>query len=160
MLECFAFADNLYDIDAVTGKRKIDTLAEMYLKANQKECSKKHALLKKLGDTSLYISGFFSDSLKKKVVDIDYYINMGESAYSTLATSSSNQVSVEVFGTIAKQFVKFVDVLSYISQKTMLQTNADLLRLYDRYILTGSELARDQLIQSGFNLNKKTKKSQ
>src|SRR3990167_2788887 len=36
---------------------------------------------KQLGDHSLYISGFFSESLNRKIIDIDYYINMGRIAY-------------------------------------------------------------------------------
>ncbi|HEY4500497.1 MAG TPA: hypothetical protein VJH25_01765, partial [Candidatus Paceibacterota bacterium] len=31
-------------------------------------------ILKEVGDFALYISGFFADSLNRKVVDIDYYI--------------------------------------------------------------------------------------
>src|SRR5262245_52661987 len=37
--------------------------------------------LKDIGDTSLYLSGFFADHLTRKLVDVDYYIAMGGSAY-------------------------------------------------------------------------------
>ena len=84
LLDHYAFADNLYNLDTKTGKRSMDTLAEMYLKAQQSELPQKKALLKRLGDTSLYISGFFGDSLKKKIVDLDYYIDLGGTAYASL----------------------------------------------------------------------------
>src|SRR5215470_3115468 len=41
--------------------------------------------LKEIGDTSLYVSGFFADSLTRRLVDVDYYMAMGGSAYSQLA---------------------------------------------------------------------------
>ena len=50
-------------------------------------------LLKKLGDRSLYISGFFADSLQRKVVDVDYYAEMGGVAYGALADSAVEEVS-------------------------------------------------------------------
>jgi hypothetical protein len=37
--------------------------------------------LRKVGDLSLFISGFFSDSLARSLVDVDYYIQLGECAY-------------------------------------------------------------------------------
>src|SRR6516225_2434594 len=40
--------------------------------------------LKDVGDKSLYVSGFFADSLQRKLVDVDYYIQMGGSAYGQL----------------------------------------------------------------------------
>ena len=35
--------------------------------------------LRSIGDTSLYVSGFWSDSLADRAVDVDYYIEMGGS---------------------------------------------------------------------------------
>lgn len=87
--------------------------------------------------------------MKKKIIDIDYYIEMGETAYSQLASVERDQLKSKVYEEYASKFCKFVDVLTYISQKWMVQTNADLLRLYDRYLNTGSDLARDQLIERG-----------
>jgi hypothetical protein len=149
LLDHFCFTDNLFDLDEVTGKRKLETLAEMYLQANQKDNPNKQKSLRKLGDTSLYISGFFSDSLKKKIIDLDYYIEMGERAYGTLAHISTDDISVRVYTEFSQKFINFVDVLTYISQKSMANSNEDLLRLYDRYITTGSSLAREQLLERG-----------
>src|SRR5262245_64937587 len=35
------------------------------------------ASLKQIGDLSLFVSGFFSDSLNRSLVDVDYYASMG-----------------------------------------------------------------------------------
>src|SRR4029453_11179807 len=41
--------------------------------------------LKEVGDTSLYMSGFFAEALERKLGDLDYYISMGGAAYRQLA---------------------------------------------------------------------------
>lgn len=125
------------------------TLAELFLKSFHAEKSLQMDLWKKLGDTSLYISGFFGDSLRRKVIDIDYYVDIGGMAYANLASQVSDDLQSQVFREFSSRFVEFVDVLTYISQNTMIQTNQDLLRLYERYIATGSELAKDQLVEKG-----------
>jgi Mor family transcriptional regulator len=125
------------------------TLAEMLMRAQQAERTVRVELLRKLGDTSLYISGFFGDSLKRKIVDIDYYASMGGMAYGSLSKEVDNTQQAEIFEEFSERFLDFVDVLTYVSQITSVQTNQDVLRLYDRYLSTGSELAREQLTELG-----------
>lgn len=151
LLEHYMFTENLFEKDKEDGKHKKQTLAELYLTAQQAEQppEKRISLLKKLGDTSLYISGFFSDSLKRKIIDIDYYINMGGTAYGTLAVTTNEDMNSKIFEEFSEKFVDFVDVLTIISQESALSSNKDLLRLYERYMLTGSELAREQLEKQG-----------
>lgn len=138
LLEHFMFAENL----------NRGTLAETYLKAQSSPLPVKVDLLKKLGDSSLYISGFFGDSLARKVVDIDYYVGMGGVAYGTLS-STTNGDAAKMYGEFSSRFAAFVDVLTYISQDSLVQSNKDLLRLYDRYLATGSRLAEEQLMEKG-----------
>lgn len=149
LLEHYLLADNLFETSEETGKRKNGTLAEMYLKAHQAVPAVRVDLLKKLGDTSLYISGFFGDSLKKKIVDIDYYAQMGGVAYATLADEESESIYSPVYKDFSVRFMEYVDVLTYISQQSLIHSHEDLLRLYDRYVTTGSKLAEEQLIEKG-----------
>src|SRR5688500_5964325 len=41
--------------------------------------------LREVGDTSLFVSGFWADSFSKRTVDVEYYIGLGGSAYGELA---------------------------------------------------------------------------
>ncbi len=125
------------------------TFAEMLLRAAQAEKNVRMELLKKLGDTSLYISGFFGDSLKRKIIDIDYYANIGGMAYGSLASDAEESMQSEVFKIFSNRFLDFVDVLTYVSQSSAIQSNQDVLRIYEKYILTGSPLAKEQLIEMG-----------
>ncbi len=149
LLEHFMFSSNLFPTDDETGRVKRETLAEMYLKAQNAPAPVRADLLKKLGDSSLYISGFFGDSLSRKVVDIDYYVGMGGVAYGSLSRSASDEQSSQMFEEFSVRFAEFVDVLTYISQESLVQTNEDLLKLYDRYLATGSKLAEEQLVEKG-----------
>lgn len=149
LLEHFMISSNLLE--------KRDTLAELYLRAQNSPSPLRIDMLKKLGDSSLYISGFFGDSLNRKVVDIDYYVDMGGVAYAALAHSAADENSSQMFNEFSLRFTEFVDVLTCISQEAMIQTNEDLLKLYDRYIATGSRLAEGQLVEKGL-LNADTQK--
>lgn len=149
VLEHYMFANNLFPVDDETGKRRRETLAELFLRAQNSAPSVRLDLLKQLGDTSLYISGFFGDSLTRQVVDLDYYKDMGGVAYASLAKASTDELLSRVYGEFSERFATFVDVLTLISQEAMVQTNGDLLRLYNRYLMTGSRLAEEQLMERG-----------
>jgi hypothetical protein len=149
LLEHFVSVDNLFADDQAEGTKSQTPLAEMLLKAVQSPVHMRVELLKKLGDTSLYISGFFGDSLARKIVDIDYYAGMGGTAYQNLSTVVREESSKLIFNELSMRFLDFVEVLTFISTKSLVHSNQNLLRLYDRYVTTGSKLAREQLLEQG-----------
>ncbi len=104
--------------------------------------------LRNLGDFSLFTSGFFGDSLLRRVADVDYYVSMGEYAYGSLGRRDEDAFG-EVFTELARKFVGFVDVLSDVSEHTAFTSNADLLRIYDRWIRTGSRREEHRLLERG-----------
>lgn len=148
LLQFYMFAKNLFGDDE-SGRARRETLAEMYMTAQSQPINRRIEILKKLGDTSLYISGFFGDSLNRKLVDIDYYAEMGGAAYGSLSSITSDENLSVVYSGFSNRFLQFVDALTYISQRSQIQTNEDLLRLYDRYVSTGSRLAEEQLRERG-----------
>src|SRR5689334_19349138 len=60
--------------------------------------------LRQIGDMSLFVSGFFSDSLRRKVVDVDYYVTIGGYAYGALSRYETDTLS-PVFAELARNFV-------------------------------------------------------
>jgi len=106
------------------------------------------ARLRSLGDVSLFVSGFFSDRLRRKVVDVDYYVMMGEYAYGSLSRQDAGALT-EVFGELARNFVGFVDVITEVSDRSALTSNADLLRLYEKWLRTGSRRDGQLLAERG-----------
>jgi hypothetical protein len=104
--------------------------------------------LRQLGDFSLFVSGFFSDSLQRRAVDVDYYVSMGEYAYSSLSRRDADTL-VEVFRELAGKFVGFMEVLSDVSERTAVSSSGDVLRLYEKWLRTGSPRTGQQLIDRG-----------
>ena len=104
--------------------------------------------LRQVGDLSLFISGFFADSLNRRLVDVDYYIQLGACAYGSLARNG-DAVLGDVFDELAGKFPAFVDVLSEISERTAATSNSDLLRLYEKWMRTGSRRTGDILVSKG-----------
>lgn len=126
-----------------------ETFAELYLTALSLEEPKNKEFMKILADRALYLSGFFGDSLQKQTVDLEYYMSIGSSAYSNLATWTKEDTLADVYDMLSKKFIHYVNLLSYISEKSSIQTNHDILKLYERYLQTGSSLAKQKLNQLG-----------
>ncbi len=112
----------------------------------------RRARLRNLADFSLFMSGFYSDSLRRRAVDVDYYVSMGGFAYSSLARRDTDAFG-EVYGELSRRFVPFMDVLSDISERTGQTSAHDVLRLYERWLRTGSQRAADQLVDKGIPPN-------
>lgn len=105
--------------------------------------------LRQIGDHSLFISGFFSDSLRRRLVDVDYYVSIGGMAYTALSRHEADAFS-PVFAELATKFVGFVDVLSEVSERTgCAASNADLLGLYEKWLGTGSARNGQRLLERG-----------
>src|SRR5262249_18692392 len=98
---------------------------------------RQRAGLREVGDASLFISGFFSDSLNRGVVDVDYYVTIGGYAYNALSRVERDTCS-PVFAELAAKFLGFVDVLSEVSERSACASNGEILRLYERWLRTGS----------------------
>ena len=108
--------------------------------------------LQRLGDVSLFIAGFFSQSFARKLIDIDYHIAMGGRAYSTLAEGLSrtrSRVLGQVFAELADKFQPMVDALIDISETSYKHSDKDILRLYEVWLKTGSKRSLDILKRLG-----------
>jgi hypothetical protein len=109
---------------------------------------RQRAALREIGDLSLFVSGFFSDSLRRKLVDVDYYATIGGYAYNALSHHETDTFS-PVFAELGGKFVTFVDVLSEVSERTTCSSNADLLRLYEKWLKTRSRRSGELLVERG-----------
>jgi hypothetical protein len=106
------------------------------------------ARLRNLGDFSLFMSGFFSDSLRRRAVDIDYYVSMGEYAYGSLSRRDADAFG-EVFSELARKFVPYMDVLADVSDHSGVRSSTDVLRLYEKWLRTGSPRDGQRLADRG-----------
>jgi hypothetical protein len=109
--------------------------------------SRRHAL-RVLGDVSLFVAGFFPDSLNRRLVDVDYYATLGGYAYGSLSRFERDTFA-PVFAELASSFLNFVDVLSEVSERCAMSTNTDLLRIYEKWLRTGSRRDGQLLVERG-----------
>lgn len=134
--------------------RGLKPLALMLADAAQAEsAAERNFSLQRIGDIALFIAGFFADSLANRVVDIDYYIYMGENAYGSLSDEIRGTLRGEAFAGIYRELaVKFqvlVDVLHEIRDGARQGSDVDLLRTYEVWLRTGSRRAAALLRQEG-----------
>ena len=116
--------------------------------------------LRQVGDTSLFVSGFFPDSLNRSMVDVDYYIGMGEIAYGHLSRMLRPKAGAlhDVFLELSDKFERFVRVLSEVSQDADDPTGSSVsvLRLYEKYLKTGSRTVLEKLRRRGLLVERGT----
>ena len=148
LLTMFSRADALYE-KTPEGLR-IKPLAHMLAEALEApSASGRQRALQRLGDVSLFIAGFFA----RKMIDIDYHIAMGGNAYSSLAdTMQRTPAGRTIAGTyaqLAQKFQPLVDALNEVSEMSYVHTDADILRLYEIWMKTGSRRAHGLLSRLG-----------
>jgi hypothetical protein len=148
LLDNFVSADELY---AAAELGKNHTLAEILGDALHSEVGRRFRLLKFTGDLALFVSGFFSDSIARRRVDLDYYVRMGGYAYGRAARLSSSE-SAEVFLELSAKFGRFVDVLNEVSEESALTEVGGVLRLYEKWLQTGSKRSEALLRREGIQL--------
>lgn len=149
LLNQFMTTDRLYPRDG-EGTVREEPLALMVKEALEQPAVQAQSLMfRQVGDVSLYVAGFFQDSLVRKLVDVDYYIDMGGTAYQQVATRTTEDNLRALYGELSEKFGRFVEVLAEISDKTSARTEKDILRLYDLWVRTGSERAAKALQEAG-----------
>ena len=152
MMTAFSRSENLYEDDGET--YGIRPLALMLADAAEAPTAEhRNQLLRRIGDVALFISGFFSNSLANKAVDIDYYISMGENAYGVLSDEVRGTLRGDVLGNVwrelAAKFRVLIDVLHEVREDGCQESSTTLLRQYEVWMKTGSRRAEQVLRQQG-----------
>jgi hypothetical protein len=148
LLTMFSRADALYE--RTPEGLRIRPLAHMLADALEApNAAARQRGLQRLGDVSLFVAGFFARSFARKLIDIDYHIAMGGNAYSSLADtmqrSSSGRCVAAIYAQLAQKFQRLVDALNEISETSYQHSDADILRLYEIWMKTGSPRAHGLL---------------
>ena len=124
-------------------------LAVLLARALQSSRRERTRMLRALGDSALFTSGFFADSLQGGLVNLGYYRELGGRAYLRLARDEGLEWSGSVFSELASRFGQFADVLSEVAESSRLVGDRSILALYERWAQTGSRRAAAQLAARG-----------
>jgi hypothetical protein len=148
VLTMFARSEALYE--QTNEGPKLKPLAHMLAEASAATTrGAQHDALRRLGDVSLFIAGFFAQSFARKLVDVDYHIAMGGRAYGTLADAVRVKTIACVFAEMARKFQRLVDVLNEVSEMAHVHSHQDVLRQYEIWLKTGSPRAHGILCKLG-----------
>lgn len=98
---------------------------------------------KHLGDYSLFISGFFTESIDQ-VVGINYYIQMGSQAYEQASICLHKDPYQELSG-------RYSDCVTLMNELSLqrISTSRDVLRLYEAWTSTKNEYTKKKLLKIG-----------
>jgi|CZKU01.1.fsa_nt_gi hypothetical protein len=116
--------------------------------------------LRVIGDGILYGCGFFGDHFEARGVDSKYLCGLGTRAYgeagSMLRRPASERTVSEgapdLFAELATNFDRFVSVLADVADATVatgVETSRGLLKVYERWLKTGSERLASALTSRG-----------
>jgi hypothetical protein len=148
LLADFALTQKAFNLKISDGR----PLALIYHHAQFETAYNKIKIFKALGDFSLFTTGFFPDSFNQKVIDVDYYIALGRSAYGTLSTIFEKTQKSDfnlLFHELAEKFVELTDILAEISSESFMKCNNGILRLYERWLKTRSRRDEQLLHKKG-----------
>ena len=133
-----------------------EPLAFLYKRALEAPTGERILILKNLGDLALYVAGFFTEFIERSLVDVSYYISMGGNAYTSLSDILGSRPRggsfAEVYNELARKFAALVDVLMEVADRCRSTQNDDLVRLYDRWMRTGSDRIHRLLVEKGLVL--------
>jgi hypothetical protein len=152
LLTMFAHSDALFE--PTTDGLRLRPLALMLAEAAGAPTGEQRSrALQRLGDVSLFVSGFLSHGFARKLVDVDYHIAMGGRAYGTLASTrgpgARGRALAGVFAELAAKFQRLVDALNDVSEMSWRSSDRDVLRLYEVWLKTGSPRAHALLRERG-----------
>jgi hypothetical protein len=130
-----------------------NTLADMHLMAGTAPPKEALRRYKELGDYALCVGGYFSESLERKTVGVEYYADMGGAAYQRVAglsavTGHFCQLS-DLFEELAMAFRTCLGVLSQLGESGRPKRSKDLGRLYERWLTTKDPHTYAQLAALG-----------
>lgn len=155
LVKCIS-SDHFFKINP-SGQYEDTLLFDLYVQYTQSPKEQQMAILQRIGDLCLVVSGYFGESLQSKLVDIDYYFGMGGTAYQTLSELEKNKQNKGVYQELSGKFQPFSNILGEMSERSGLQSNKDILRLYERWMATGSDRLRKILSELGIQPVAQTK---
>ena len=129
-------------------------LAIMFKHALEAPPEKQMGIYKTMGDTSLYMSGYFQDYFNSKTFDMNYYMSLGSHAYNNVAALVRNHKEKQfrkIYKSLAVNFPALVEVVAEVSEQSGMKQDSDLLALYDKWSRNNSERLRKKLSEQGIN---------
>jgi len=114
--------------------------------------------LRQLGDAVLYGAGFFADHFAARGLEARYVSTIGARAYVSAGAMLRGDTT-GLFDELASRFAEFASVLSDVADRTLAQQPGakNLLKLYEKWLRTGSDAVAGALVEQGIFPTRQTK---
>jgi hypothetical protein len=148
--------------DPTEKKLEFPTISLMWLEGLSAEFREKLRAMKKVGDVALYTSGFFPERLKRRAVDMDYFMAIGERAYETAAhlrESHASERALNCFFELSEKFPALTEIFRELSDQSLLGNDVDQLLLYEKWLATNNPRIKRMLSETGILVAEKGSKS-
>ena len=125
VMERFGESKNYFQ-ESDEGKLSEKVLGEKLLKSSSLPKKRQINELKDIGETSLFLCGYFSDSLNRKLVDTSYYRQIGSTSYKKLNALLPSVFELKDFyGLVAKFFDALAAMMSVVAQSFFSKTDEE-----------------------------------
>lgn len=116
VLDKFALSEDFFEVS--DGKVREKILGMKLLEATQLTREEQTRVYKEVGDMSLLVCGYFSESVNKKIVDTQYYSQLGRMAYSHLNNVIPSFLDIPSFyGMVATCFESLTTLMTIMATK-------------------------------------------
>jgi hypothetical protein len=117
VLDKFALSQDFFETSE--GKVREKILGMKLLEASQFNRDEQKKIYKEVGDMSLLVCGYFSESVNKKIVDTQYYAQLGKMAYSHLNNVSPTFLDIPSFyGMVSTCFESMTTLMTILASKS------------------------------------------
>lgn len=116
VLDKFVLSEEFFETSE--GKVREKILGLKILEATQYTREEQKKIYKEVGDMSLMVCGYFSQSVNKKIVDLQYYSQIGKMAYSHLNSITPAFLDIPSFyGMVATCFGSLTTLMTLLASK-------------------------------------------
>lgn len=126
-------------------------LALAYLESRGNAPAARFTRLKQVGDTALFVTGLFLESVEATSVGVDYYVSIGGTAYRELSRliAPASRDPVDLFTELSVRFADFVRVLGEIDLQSGSGGDRDTVAIYRRWLATRGGRDAERLLRRG-----------
>lgn len=139
------------DPHAVKPRKEFPSIVKMWLEGQNQDPFEQLHQMQQVGDLALFTSSFFPERIERSV-DMDFYMAIGGQAYARagqIRESLAQERALNVYFELASKFPELKELLAELNDKKFLSTEADRLRLYQKWLQTRSPRIRRMLAEVG-----------
>lgn len=145
VLDKFALSSDFFETSE--GKVREKILGTKLLEATQMSRDEQKKIYKEVGDMSLLVCGYFSESVNKKIVDTHYYAQLGKMAYSHLNHVIPNFMDIPSFyGMVSTCFESLTTLMMILASKNRNPVDNNLIF---KKLMKNEPLSEKEMLVSG-----------